>query len=66
MAQYLDLVGKPYFIPYWSLGFHQCRWGYATIEKVAEVVRKYRESNIPLETMWTDIEFDFSLSFPES
>jgi len=57
VAQYTEFVGRPFMIPYWSLGFHQCRWGYRTLDEVKEVVRRYRESNIPLETMWTDIDY---------
>jgi len=43
-------------IPYWALGFNQCRWGYQNLDEVKEVVRRYKESNIPLETMYIDIE----------
>jgi alpha-glucosidase (family GH31 glycosyl hydrolase) len=27
VRQYLDVIGKPAFVPFWSLGFHNCRWG---------------------------------------
>ena len=26
-------------IPYWTLGFHLCRWGYGTIENLTEVMQ---------------------------
>ncbi|KOS19918.1 putative alpha/beta-glucosidase [Escovopsis weberi] len=55
--QYGQLVGFPALQPYWGLGFHQCRYGYQDAFEVAEVVQNYSISNIPLETMWTDIDY---------
>eukprot|EP01087_Luapelamoeba_hula_P008083 TRINITY_DN2007_c0_g2_i1.p1 TRINITY_DN2007_c0_g2~~TRINITY_DN2007_c0_g2_i1.p1 ORF type:complete len:632 (-),score=85.35 TRINITY_DN2007_c0_g2_i1:24-1835(-) len=67
VAQYTEVVGRPYMPPYWSLGWHQCRWGYHTIQDVETVVTKYAQNNIPLETMWSDIDYmheylDFTFS----
>ncbi len=49
---------------FWTLGFHQCRLGYDTLEKIEAVVDNYRAANIPLEGIWSDFDmFDGYRSF---
>ena len=55
--QYSAIVGQPAMIPYWSLGFHNCRYGYQDWFDVAETVYNYSLAGIPLETQWTDIDY---------
>ncbi|CAG9951800.1 unnamed protein product, partial [Clonostachys rosea f. rosea IK726] len=56
-SEYAEVAGLPTFAPYWGLGFHQCRYGYQDAFAVAEVIYNYSQANIPLETMWTDIDY---------
>ncbi|KAE9385783.1 hypothetical protein BT96DRAFT_949592 [Gymnopus androsaceus JB14] len=49
--QYAEVVGTPAEVPYWSFGFHRC------FVDVANVITNYSAAEIPLETMWTDIDY---------
>ncbi|KAG2733880.1 hypothetical protein G9P44_003405 [Scheffersomyces stipitis] len=57
IQQYVSEIGLPAFQPYWALGYHQCRWGYREIEDLEDVVTNFKNFNIPLETIWSDIDY---------
>jgi alpha-glucosidase len=50
-------IGLPAMQQYFSFGYHQCRWGYKNWTQLNEVVETFRTSGIPLETIWTDIDY---------
>ena len=50
-------TGLPVMQQYFSFGFHQCRWGYENWTRVEEVVDAYARFEIPLENIWTDIDY---------
>eukprot|EP00026_Physarum_polycephalum_P002427 Phypoly_transcript_02433.p1 GENE.Phypoly_transcript_02433~~Phypoly_transcript_02433.p1 ORF type:complete len:897 (+),score=153.68 Phypoly_transcript_02433:115-2805(+) len=57
VQQYQAVVGLPYFPPYWSLGWHQCKYGYESLAVTEAVVGNYSLYGIPLDTMWNDIDY---------
>ena len=55
--QYQQLVGTTPLPPLWSLGHHQCRWGYGSAEDLAEVKRGMEMYDIPNSAVWLDIDY---------
>ncbi|KAI8142903.1 alpha glucosidase [Fennellomyces sp. T-0311] len=73
LEAYTDLVGKPFMPALWMLGWHHCRYGFRNMEHVHWTIDGYKEANIPLETIWIDIDYmdrmkDFTfdeINFPQ-
>lgn len=57
IQQYVSEIGLPALQPYWALGYHQCRWGYHDLDQLSEVVENFRNNNLQLETIWSDIDY---------
>lgn len=49
--------GRSAIPPFWSLGFHQCRWGYKNITYLEDVLKNYEQNDLPLDTIWSDIDY---------
>ena len=52
-------AGLPALQKYHTFGYHQCRWGYRNWSQVADVVSNFAKFEIPLEHIWTDIDYMF-------
>jgi alpha-glucosidase len=53
----LGAIGLPAMQQYFTFGYHQCRWGYMNWTNLQEVVDNFAKFNIPLENIWTDIDY---------
>ena len=53
----LQIIGLPTMPPYWSLGFHLCRYGYNSIENMKMVRSRMQANNIPQDVQWNDIDY---------
>lgn len=67
IKQYQQVIGLPAMMPFWSLGFHNCRYGISDVTELEAIYHNYTDANIPLDTMWADIDYmqyyqDFSFS----
>ena len=54
---YTYLTGRTPLPQLWTLGYHQSRWGYDSADCIKKVAGKYRELDIPCDTMHFDIDY---------
>jgi alpha-glucosidase len=54
---YTYLTGTTPLPQLWTLGYQQCRWGYECAEDIREVALKFRELQIPCESVQYDIDY---------
>lgn len=55
----IGAIGLPAMQQYFTFGYHQCRWGYTNWTELEAVVTNFANYEIPLETVWTDIDYMF-------
>ncbi|XP_055458101.1 maltase-glucoamylase isoform X1 [Psammomys obesus] len=65
--QYTELIGRPVMVPYWSLGFQLCRYGYENDAEIASLYDEMVAKQIPYDVQYSDIDYmerqlDFTLS----
>lgn len=73
IKQFRKLIGRSYIPPVWAFGYGQSRWGYINQDDIKNVVKGYKELNIPLDMVYMDIDYmenykDFTVNeerFPE-
>ncbi len=51
------LVGTTPLPPLWSLGHHQCRWGYAGTKDLNALDAGFTEHEFPADGLWLDIDY---------
>ncbi|BFZ03806.1 hypothetical protein BsWGS_06845 [Bradybaena similaris] len=57
VSQYAEVIGYPYLPPFWSLGYHLCKWGYTTPAILKQVIDRNRQARIPYDVQWNDNDY---------
>ncbi|XP_058580019.1 putative maltase-glucoamylase-like protein FLJ16351 [Neofelis nebulosa] len=57
VQEYLELIGRPFLPPYWSLGFQLSRRNYGGINGLRKVVDRNRGAGIPYDVQYSDIDY---------
>ena len=57
LCDYTALTGRSPLPPIWALGYQQSRWSYYPEARVRELARRFRESRIPADVIYLDIDY---------
>ena len=56
ISSYHEMIGRPVMPPYWVLGYHQCRWGYRSLEDVKDVLQNFKNYEVWLASSYVLLE----------
>lgn len=57
LLRYTALTGRQPLAPLWALGAQQSRWGYENENDVRQIIEAYKQHNLPLDVISTDIDY---------
>ncbi|XP_067672785.1 lysosomal alpha-glucosidase-like [Haliotis asinina] len=57
VSQYTEMIGRSFMPPYWSLGYHQCRWGYTTAQRTLDIANRLTQAGMPQDIQWNDADY---------
>lgn len=57
IKEFRRIIGMSYIPPKWAFGYGQSRWSYMNAEEVREIVKEHRENQIPLDSVYMDIDY---------
>ena len=57
LRQYTGLTGRMPLPALWTLGYHQCRWGYRTEADFRAIAHELRSRHFPADALWLDIDY---------
>ncbi len=57
VRNFTALTGRAEVPAPWSIGYHQCRWGYQTAEQFETLAAEFARHDLPLSSLWYDIDY---------
>lgn len=57
IEKFTEIVGRPYMLPKWALGFQVCRYSYYPQDNVIEIVKEYLKEGIKVSALYLDIDY---------
>lgn len=56
VSKYHDIIGSTLLPPFWSMGWHQCKYGYDSTKYLQSVFDNYELRDFPMDVLWSDID----------
>jgi len=57
IQRFHSYIGKSTLPPFWAMGYHQSRWGYKDIGALLQTAKNFKQHNIPLDSLWSDVDY---------
>jgi alpha-glucosidase len=57
LERFTALTGRTPLAPLWALGAQQSRWGYENEREIRAVLAGYKQHELPLDAIYTDIDY---------